>query len=76
MGRHPGDILLTTDTTHLSLHDLLDPRLSPPMGESADQAVFAVSMGLACTRTKPESRPTMRFVAQQLSARINQQPTN
>uniref|UniRef100_A0A5B6YKQ3 non-specific serine/threonine protein kinase n=1 Tax=Davidia involucrata TaxID=16924 RepID=A0A5B6YKQ3_DAVIN len=79
MGKHPGELLfslpsssttssLATDTD-LFLKDVLDQRLPPPTGKLAEEVVFVVRVALACTRATPESRPTMRFVAQELSAR-------
>lgn len=50
------------------LKDVVDQRLRPPTSQFAKQVVFVVSMALACTRPLPESRPTVHFVAQKLSA--------
>ncbi|KAL6271352.1 MDIS1-interacting receptor like kinase 2 [Prunus yedoensis var. nudiflora] len=77
MGRHPGEMLESLlesskslkDNTELLLKDELDQRLEPPTGELAEAVVFVVTIALACTRAQPESRPTMRYVAQELSAR-------
>lgn len=76
MGRHPGEMLeallesskTLQDNTEMLLKDAIDQRLEPPTGELAEAVVFVVSIGLACTRYRPELRPTMRFVAQELSA--------
>ena len=77
MGRHPGELLLSIPSLAISdnpggvqllLKDMLDQRLPPPTGPLAEEVVFVVTIALACTRTHPESRPTMRFVAQELSA--------
>ncbi|CAI9107564.1 OLC1v1006947C1 [Oldenlandia corymbosa var. corymbosa] len=74
MGKHPGDLMISlSSATKLSnpdtyLKDILDQRLPPPFGNSAEEVVFLVTLALACTRTTPETRPTMRFVAQELSA--------
>ncbi|KAL7172641.1 hypothetical protein ACSBR2_032177 [Camellia fascicularis] len=80
MGKHPGELLTTLSTSSLSpslsndqdlfLKDVLDQRLLPPTGQLADGVVFIVSVALACTRAAPETRPDMRFVAQELSAQI------
>lgn len=79
MGKHPGELLTDlsslvgtklTDDSDVLLNDVLDQRLSPPVGHLVDEVVFAVDTALACIRSSPESRPTMRFVAQELSARI------
>ncbi|KAL4352003.1 hypothetical protein GQ457_06G028610 [Hibiscus cannabinus] len=48
--------------------DVLDQRLPPPTGRMVTDVVFAVTVGLACARVMPESRPPMHFVAQELSA--------
>ena len=75
MGRHPGELLnplsstLSSKNTDVFLKDVLDQRLPPPTGQLAEKVVFVVTMGLACTNIKAESRPTVRFVAQELSAR-------
>ncbi|CAI9778701.1 unnamed protein product [Fraxinus pennsylvanica] len=79
MGRHPGEFIssLSSSTTtaalqsnsDLFLKDLLDQRLSPPTGQIADGVVLVVTVALACTRASPESRPNMRFVAQEFSAK-------
>lgn len=67
MGRHPADLLSLPKSSSLYMKDLLDHRLPLPTGLTADQVVFVVSVGLACTRTNPGSRPTMSFVAKELS---------
>ncbi|KAJ6687223.1 LEUCINE RICH REPEAT KINASE 2 [Salix purpurea] len=74
MGRHPGDLLSSikpslSNDPQIFLKDVLDPRLEAPTGQAAAEVVFAVRVALACTQTKPEARPTMHFVAQELSAR-------
>ncbi|CAA3030419.1 Probable LRR receptor-like serine/threonine-protein kinase At4g08850 [Olea europaea subsp. europaea] len=79
MGRHPGEFIssLSSSTTtaalqgnpDLFLKDQLDQRLSPPTGQIADRVVFLVTIALACTQASPESRPNMRFVAQELSVK-------
>lgn len=79
MGKHPGEMLesLSVSSKNLAdddnnvellLKDVLDQRLSAPRGELEEAVVFLVTVALACTRTTPGSRPTMRFVAQELSA--------
>ena len=83
MGRHPRELLASlssssssTTTTlfenqELLLKDILDQRLPPPTGQLAEAVVFVVTIALACTRSTPKSRPNMRFVAQELSARTH-----
>ncbi|CBI37167.3 unnamed protein product, partial [Vitis vinifera] len=74
LGRHPGELLLSlpspaiSDDSGLFLKDMLDQRLPAPTGRLAEEVVFVVTIALACTGANPESRPTMRFVAQELSA--------
>lgn len=77
MGKHPMDLLEAVsasaktlpNNSELLLKDLLDKRLPSPTDELAEAVVFVVRAALACTRANPESRPNMRFVAQELSAR-------
>jgi len=74
MGKHPGELLSSikpslSNDPELFLKDVLDPRLEAPTGQAAEEVVFVVTVALACTRNNPEARPTMRFVAQELSAR-------
>lgn len=75
MGRHPVELLTTLSSSlssnyeDLLLKDVLDQRLPPPSGKIAEGVVFVVSVAIACTQAAPEKRPTMRFVAQELSAR-------
>ncbi|KAM1346373.1 hypothetical protein ACFX13_036426 [Malus domestica] len=77
MGRHPGDMLesqLSESSTSMKgnadllLKDVLDQRLEPPANELAKAVVLVMSISLACIRTRPELRPTMHFVSQNLSA--------
>jgi serine/threonine protein kinase len=74
MGKHPGDLLTSlpaissSQEDDLLLKDILDQRLDPPTEQLAEEVVFIVSIALACTRVNPESRPSMRSVAQEISA--------
>ncbi|PIN23422.1 Serine/threonine protein kinase [Handroanthus impetiginosus] len=79
MGRHPGELISSLlakaalqNDPDTFLKDLLDQRLPLPTGQIAEEVVFVVTVALSCTRATPESRPHMRYVAQQLSA--NTQP--
>ncbi|KAF5182930.1 Mdis1-interacting receptor like kinase [Thalictrum thalictroides] len=69
MGKHPGELisLLLSSSSDEGKY-LLDQRLLPSTGQLAAEIVSAVTLALACTRTNSELRPTMRFVAQELSA--------
>ncbi|KAK3444539.1 hypothetical protein EUGRSUZ_A01349 [Eucalyptus grandis] len=78
MGKHPGDLLSSLQRTQTSrsledpnllLRDVLDPRLSLPTGQLAEEVVLIIKVALACTRMSLNSRPIMRFVAQELSTR-------
>lgn len=84
MGKHPGELIssLQSSTTIASLtsqrvlflKEVLDQRLPPPFGQLAEEVVFVVTVALACTQSMPEARPTMRFVAQELSAKTQPYP--
>ncbi|KAJ9543592.1 hypothetical protein OSB04_023299 [Centaurea solstitialis] len=83
MGRHPGELLSSlqspraTSTTvddPILLTDILDQRLPPPTETLGEQVVYVLNVALACTRLEPESRPSMRNVAQELSATTSAQP--
>ncbi|XP_058083718.1 MDIS1-interacting receptor like kinase 2-like isoform X2 [Magnolia sinica] len=72
MGSHPGELISSLSSSSgqdTLLKDMLDPRLSDPMADVAQEVLFVVSMALACIRPDPDSRPTMRHVAQELSIR-------
>lgn len=73
MGKHPGDLISSLPSlatgNDILLKDVLDQRLEPPTGQLAEEVVFIVKVALACARNDPASRPTMRFVAQEISAR-------
>ncbi|KAI4301048.1 hypothetical protein L6164_034367 [Bauhinia variegata] len=73
MGKHPGDLLASLSSSlmmdlQMLLKDEIDQRLRPPSGELAKAVALVVTIALACTRNAPDSRPTMRYVAQELSA--------
>ncbi|KAF4358210.1 hypothetical protein F8388_009493 [Cannabis sativa] len=75
MGKHPGELLeslsstRSTDVENMLLKDVLDQRLLLPTGRLSAVVVLMVSLALSCTRSRPDSRPTMHFVAQELSTR-------
>ncbi|XWS39112.1 hypothetical protein CRYUN_Cryun18bG0022200 [Craigia yunnanensis] len=68
MGKHPEDLFLflslpTSITIHpISLKDLLDHRLPPPIDQIAEEVVFTVKLAFSCLHSSPQSRPTMRQV--------------
>nr|XP_043611476.1 MDIS1-interacting receptor like kinase 2-like [Erigeron canadensis] len=77
MGRHPGELLLSlqsqsmtsasSDDLALWSNNILDQRLSPPSDLVIEQVVRVLNIALACTQVAPETRPSMRTVAQELS---------
>ena len=75
MGRHPGELITSLSESSLSnnlelfLKDVLDQRLPPPKGQLSKAVAFMINVALACTSTTPDTRPSMRFVAQELSAK-------
>ncbi|XP_065621703.1 MDIS1-interacting receptor like kinase 2-like isoform X1 [Quercus suber] len=68
MGKHPGELLTSLSTLssqNLMLNEILDQRLPPPTRSIAQDIFFAASVAFACLRTKPKSRPTMKWVSQE-----------
>ncbi|XP_028765522.1 MDIS1-interacting receptor like kinase 2-like [Neltuma alba] len=71
LGKHPGDFLATLpsmENPQVLVKDVIDQRFPPPPARLGEAIAFIMTIALACTRTHPESRPTMHFVAQQFSA--------
>ncbi|GKV49011.1 hypothetical protein SLEP1_g55785 [Rubroshorea leprosula] len=73
MGRHPRELLTLLSKPYslqnVMLSDVLDTRLLPPRTRNVIQSIVVVAMlALACLRAKPKSRPTMKYVSQQLVA--------
>ncbi|KAG6648707.1 probable leucine-rich repeat receptor-like protein kinase At1g35710 [Carya illinoinensis] len=67
MGRHPGELLTSLSSLayqNVMLHEILDQRLPPPNHRVAQDICFVATIALACLRTKPKSRPTMKRVSQ------------
>ncbi|RZC73074.1 hypothetical protein C5167_048554 [Papaver somniferum] len=60
-GKHPGEFLLhlLSQGHDLFLVDALDKRLTLPTGVIPDELLPTVTLALACTRTSPNSRPTI-----------------
>lgn len=76
MGKHPGDLIPSLsaeaaqqEVSYTLLRDLVDPKLSTPTGQIGELLIFVVTIALACIQINPESRPNMRFIAQEFSAR-------
>ncbi|KAK1290685.1 putative leucine-rich repeat receptor-like protein kinase [Acorus calamus] len=71
MGRHPGEfisVLSSDEGQDTPFKDVLDHRLSPPVGQTANQVILTAAMAFACLRADPRSRPTMRWVSEELTA--------
>ncbi|XP_021286713.1 MDIS1-interacting receptor like kinase 2-like [Herrania umbratica] len=72
MGKHPGELisyLHSFSDPRIGLADVLDPRLSPPIGQKdEDELSFMLNLAILCSHAYPRSRPTMRSVSQQLEA--------
>ncbi|CAL9097663.1 unnamed protein product [Musa textilis] len=72
MGKHPGALISSlpslSEGKELLLKETLDQRLPAPAGQLAEEVVFIVKLALACISSDPSSRPSMRFVAQEMSA--------
>ncbi|TYH50900.1 hypothetical protein ES332_D10G236000v1 [Gossypium tomentosum] len=77
LGRHPGDLIsyfssLESTSSSLSndqqvlLKDIIDQRLSLPVGQSAEDLVCTMKIALACLNGNPQLRPTMQQVSQAL----------
>ncbi|KAF8012995.1 hypothetical protein BT93_I0995 [Corymbia citriodora subsp. variegata] len=67
MGEHPGEMVSMLSTLireEIMLHQILDSRLPIPRANSvARNIVLIVSLALACLRSDPKSRPTMKQVS-------------
>ncbi|KAG5250214.1 leucine-rich repeat receptor protein [Salix suchowensis] len=65
MGRHPGDILSSSDQA-ITLKEVLDPRLPPPTNEIVIQNICTVAtLAFCCLHPNPKSRPSMKLVSQE-----------
>uniref|UniRef100_A0A6N2KGS5 non-specific serine/threonine protein kinase n=1 Tax=Salix viminalis TaxID=40686 RepID=A0A6N2KGS5_SALVM len=65
MGRHPGDILSSSDQA-ITLKEVLDPRLPPPTNEIVIQNICIVAtLAFCCLHPNPKSRPSMKLVSQE-----------
>uniref|UniRef100_A0A6N2K2W7 non-specific serine/threonine protein kinase n=1 Tax=Salix viminalis TaxID=40686 RepID=A0A6N2K2W7_SALVM len=65
MGRHPGDILSSSDQA-ITLKEVLDPRLPPPTNKIVIQNICIVAtLAFCCLHPNPKSRPSMKLVSQE-----------
>uniref|UniRef100_A0A2N9I3P3 non-specific serine/threonine protein kinase n=1 Tax=Fagus sylvatica TaxID=28930 RepID=A0A2N9I3P3_FAGSY len=72
MGIHPGELLTSLSSPssqHVMLNEILDQRLPPPNRLVAHDIFFVATIAFACLRTKPKSRPTMKWVSQEFLSR-------
>jgi serine/threonine protein kinase len=72
MGIHPGELLTSLSSSssqHVMLNEILDQRLPPPNRLVAHDIFFVATIAFACLRTKPKSRPTMKWVSQEFLSR-------
>ncbi|OWM80994.1 hypothetical protein CDL15_Pgr007025 [Punica granatum] len=75
MGRHPTDLIssisfspaASSSTDHLTLKDVLDPRIPFPRNEAAFEVIYTVQVAFSCLSYRPEFRPTMKQIARGLS---------
>lgn len=68
-GKHPGDLvsyIQTSNDRKMDFKEMLDPRLPSPPKNVLKELVLVGNMALSCLQTNPQSRPTMRSIAQML----------
>lgn len=69
-GKHPGDLvsyIQTSSDQKINFKEILDPRLLPPTKKHIlKELALIANLALSCLRTNPQSRPTMRSIAQLL----------
>ncbi|XP_039162954.1 MDIS1-interacting receptor like kinase 2-like [Eucalyptus grandis] len=79
MGRHPGNLISSLASSASSsssnstascwhLKQALDQRIPYPHGDTLGEVAFIVKMALTCLSAKPEHRPSMQQVSQEISA--------
>jgi serine/threonine protein kinase len=74
IGRHPGDILSSfqsTSTQSIKLCQVLDQRLPLPNNEIVIRDIIHVAMvAFACLNLNPRSRPTMKCVSESFATEL------
>lgn len=68
-GKHPGDLvsyIQTSNDEKINFKEILDPRLSPPKKHILKELALVADLAFSCVHTNPQSRPTMRSIAQLL----------
>eukprot|EP00268_Persea_americana_P011525 TRINITY_DN14863_c0_g3_i4.p1 TRINITY_DN14863_c0_g3~~TRINITY_DN14863_c0_g3_i4.p1 ORF type:complete len:456 (+),score=62.39 TRINITY_DN14863_c0_g3_i4:105-1472(+) len=71
VGKHPADLISSLSSPggeNILLKDVVDQRIPPPSPQVATEVISAITLALACVRTRPESRPTMKHISRELSA--------
>ncbi|XP_058761610.1 MDIS1-interacting receptor like kinase 2-like isoform X1 [Vicia villosa] len=66
-GKHPGDLvsyIQTSNDQKIDFKEILDPRLPSPPKNVLKELVLVGNLALSCLHTNPQSRPTMRSIAQ------------
>ncbi|XP_030455086.2 MDIS1-interacting receptor like kinase 2-like [Syzygium oleosum] len=78
IGSHPGDLISSlvssssssssiSTALHWPLEQVLDQRIPYPEGDVLGQVAFIVKMAFSCLSAKPEHRPSMQQVSQEIS---------
>ncbi|WJX49641.1 hypothetical protein P8452_36047 [Trifolium repens] len=68
-GKHPGDLvsyIQTSNDQKIDFKEILDPRLPSPPKNILKELALVANLALSCLHTNPQSRPTMRSIAQLL----------
>ncbi|CAJ1934273.1 unnamed protein product [Sphenostylis stenocarpa] len=69
-GKHPSDLVSYIQSCReqkLNMKEILDPRLLPPSKKHILKPVELIAnLALSCLKTNPQSRPSMRSIAQLL----------
>jgi len=70
-GKHPGELvsyIQTSTEQKINFKEILDPRLPPPVKSPIlKELALIANLALSCLQTNPQSRPTMRNIAQLLA---------
>ncbi|CAI8611575.1 unnamed protein product [Vicia faba] len=68
-GKHPGDFvsyIQTSNDQNIDFKEILDPRLPSPPNNILNGLALVGNLAVSCLHTNPQSRPTMRSIAQLL----------
>ena len=69
-GKHPGDLvsyIQASSDSSINFNEMLDPRLLPPENKHIlKELALIANLSLSCLQRNPQSRPTMRSIAQLL----------